>query len=74
MSTYEGPIFLVKVFWVRVTEARTSKKEKIWRRKKEREVDKGLFTKQIVMMIHMKKKEEVVEVMREKLWLGKSNR
>ena len=72
MSTYEGPIFLVKVFWVRVTEARTSKKEKIWRRKKD--VGKGLFTKQIVMMIHMKKKEEVVEVMREKLWLGKSNR
>ena len=28
------PFFLVKVFWVRVTEARTSKKEKIWRRRK----------------------------------------
>ena len=73
MSTFEGPIFLVKVFWVRVTEARTGQKGKDME-KKERKVGKGLFTKQIVMMIHMKKKEEVVEVMREKLWLGKSNR
>ena len=73
MSTYEGPIFFGKSFLGACDRGEDKQKGKDME-KKEREVDKGLFTKQIVMMIHMKKKEEVVEVMREKLWLGKSNR